>query len=102
MYAYNVCMCVYGMYMYASGDTMRVCARARTLGVCACACVCAVAYLGGEHGAMSTPFRAAINFFQHVIIYFAKIVLMDLLQANQVQRKVRYFINYSHRDIDLD
>ena len=62
----------------------------------------AVAYLGGGHGAMFTPFRATINFFEHVLVYFAKIVLMDLLQANQVQRKVRYFINYSHRDIDLD
>src|SRR6218665_725849 len=36
-----------------------------------------VAYLGGGHGAMSTPFRATNNFFQHVINYIAKI--MDLL-----------------------
>ena len=27
---------------------------------------------------------------------------MGLLHANRVQRKVRYFIRYSHRDIELD
>ena len=27
---------------------------------------------------------------------------MGLLHANRVQRKVRYFIHYSHRDIELD
>jgi len=33
-------------------------------------------------------------------IYIAKI--MGLLHASRVQRKVRYFIHYSHRDIELD
>ena len=27
---------------------------------------------------------------------------MGLLQANRVQRKARYFIHYSHRDIEID
>ena len=27
---------------------------------------------------------------------------MGLLHASRVQRKVRYFIHYSHRDIELD
>src|SRR6218665_919818 len=49
---------------------------------------------------MSTPFRATINFFHHVIIYIAKI--MGLLRASLVQRKVRYFIQYSNRDIELN
>src|SRR6218665_2575315 len=49
---------------------------------------------------MSTPFRPTINFFQHVIIYIAKI--MGLLHANRAQRKARYFTYYSHRDIELD
>jgi len=49
---------------------------------------------------MFSPLRATINFFQHVIIYIAKV--MGLLHANRVQRKVRYFIHYSHRDIELD
>ena len=48
---------------------------------------------------MSTPFRATINFFHHVIIYIAKII--GLLHTRRVQRKVRYFIHYSHRDIEL-
>jgi len=39
-------------------------------------------------------------FFQHVVIYIAKI--MGLLHGSRVQRKVRYFIYYSHRDIELD
>jgi len=39
---------------------------------------------------MSTPFRATINFFQHVVMCIAKI--MGLLHANQAQKKVRYFI----------
>jgi len=49
---------------------------------------------------MSTPFRSTINYFQHVIIYIAKI--MGLLHANRVQRKAKYFTYYSHRDIELD
>ena len=51
---------------------------------------------------MSTPFRATINFVQDVIIYSAKIVLMDLLQTSHFQSNIRYFINYSHRVIELD
>src|SRR6218665_3680002 len=39
-------------------------------------------------------------FFQHILIYIAKI--MGLLHGSRVQRKVRYFIYYSHRDIELD
>jgi len=58
-----------------------------------------VAYLGVGHGAMFTSFRATINFFQHAIIYIAKI--MALLHESQVKRKIRYFILYSHRDIEL-
>src|SRR6218665_2351060 len=64
-----------------------------------------VAYLGGGHGAMSTPFRATINFFQHVIIdlYVAKIMgLLHASRLSRVQRKVRYFIHYGHRDIEFE
>jgi len=50
-----------------------------------------VAYLGGGHGAMSTPFWATIIFFHHVIIYFSQI--MGLLHKGRVQRKVRYVIH---------
>src|SRR6218665_2327228 len=39
-------------------------------------------------------------FFQHVIIYIAKI--MGLFHGSRVQMKVIYFIYYSHRDIELD
>src|SRR6218665_166521 len=53
-----------------------------------------VAYLGGGHGAMSPPFRATINFFQHVISYIEKI--MFFLHANRVQRKVRYSLPQKH------
>ena len=35
-----------------------------------------------------------------IMMIIAKI--MGLLQASRVQRKVRYFIQYSHRDIELD
>ena len=64
----------------------------------------AVAYLGGWTGSDVHPLRATINLFQHVLglIYIAKI--MGLLHANRVQSKakLRYFIHYSHRDIELD
>ena len=49
-----------------------------------------------------TPFRAAINFFQHVIIYKLVAKIMGLLHASRVLRKVRFFIHCSHRDIELD
>jgi len=60
---------------------------------------------------MSNPFRATINFFQRVIIYIARIMWLlcqcgnnvenNVVAASQVQREVRYFICYSHRDIEL-
>ena len=51
---------------------------------------------------MSTPFRAPINFFQQVIIYFCENSPNGLVAGESSSMAVRYFINYSHRDIDLD
>jgi len=50
---------------------------------------------------MSNSLLTTINFLaRSLIMYIAEI--MCLLHASRVQRKVRYFIHYSQRDIEVD
>src|SRR6218665_3911905 len=50
------------------------------------------------------PLPGDDSYFQQVIIYIAKNneLVGNLLHASRVQMKVRYFIHYSHRDLELD
>src|SRR6218665_899138 len=58
-----------------------------------------VAYLGVDMERCPPPSGQRLIFYR-VIIYIAKI--MGLLHAIRVQRKVRYFIHHSQRDIELN